>query len=505
MSEEDNTPIIVGAAQQVWRDTDVVRTPVDALHEVSAAALADATDKIAATIDAIVHVRFIADSDAGSKALFPRNPGRQLADRLGLKQPGQFQGIIGGNSPQYLVNHCAQRLARGDRKAVLITGAELLASFFAALSSGADLSAWPGPADEAPTTIGVERDGLNEAEQRHGLYEPINTYPLFENSLRSHLGVSAQQHQQDIAQLCSDMSRVAADNPFAWRPQFLTAEQIGQVSDKNRYIGYPYTKAMNAVLAVNMGAALVMTTVTTAKQVGIDPSQWIYLRGGVDVNDLWYLSERPVLHESPAIRNAWQALSQHTGIELAELDCFDLYSCFPSAIEVACREIGLSVQDDRGVTVTGGLPYFGGPGNNYSLHAIAEMVKRLRTGVAQHGLVTANGLYLTKHSLGVYSSQAPQTAWQPLDSAPIQHTVDVGPKVKVAADPSGKAKVETYTVCFGREGPKQGIVIARNAAGERIIANTATDEQILQQWLNEDPIGHTGFVRIHDNTNYFEM
>ena len=102
------------------------------------------------------------------------------------------------------------------------------------------------------------------------------------------------------------MSAVAANNPYAWRPQFQTAQDIATVAQNNRYIGYPYTRAMNPILEVDMAAAVIMTTVGKARELGIDSKRWIYLRGGADVNDIWYVSERPELHRSPAINAAWQ-------------------------------------------------------------------------------------------------------------------------------------------------------------------------------------------------------
>jgi acetyl-CoA C-acetyltransferase len=229
------------------------------------------------------------------------------------------------------------------------------------------------------------------------------------------------------------------------------------------------------------------------------------LRGGADVNDIWFVSERPTLHQSPAINLAWNAVSAHTGITLDEISRFDIYSCFPSAVQIACNELGLSPLDPRGVTVTGGLPCFGGPGNNYSLHAIAEMATTLRATGKGHGLVTANGLYLTKHSLGLYSTEPPSQAWQAIDSSILQQRIDAAPRLALAADPAGLATIETYTVGFGREGPKQGIVIARNAAGERVVANTATDADTLNQLMAQDPIGHSGNVRMQDGINILEL
>ena len=506
MPIQDDTPILVGTGQKTWHSTDISRTPLDALYDAATAAFDDVGNKrLASTIDALAMIRFIADTTPGVGALFPRNPGKELARRLGIPDPALFQGTIGGNTPQYLVNHFANKLARGEHKAVLLAGAELLATLFSALRSGEDISSWAGATKDEPPTLGQEREGHTATELAHGLYEPINTYPLFENSLRHSLGLSDKEHTADIAELCSRMSRVAADNPNAWRPEFLSAEKISTVEKRNRYIGYPYTRAMNPILEVDMAAAVIMTTVGNAKTLGIDPAQWVYLRGGADVNDIWYVSERPTLHNSPAINLAWKSVSAQTAIALEDISCFDIYSCFPSAVEIACNEIGLSPLDDRGVTVTGGLPFFGGPGNNYSLHGIAEMVNSLRKLETAHGLVTANGMYLTKQSLGIYSTEPPTGAWQNGEGATLQQQIEAIPVIPQATDPTGNATIETYTVSYDREGPKKGIVIARNAQGERIVANTGTDAGTLDQLLKQDPIGHSGNVRIEDGINILEL
>jgi acetyl-CoA C-acetyltransferase len=502
----DNLPIIVGVAQKTWRDTDLGRTPVDALTEVSALALADmGPNDLAQAVDAVAMVRFIGDTDPGMAALFPRNPGRQIAERLGITKASFFQGVIGGNTPQYLVNHFARKLASGEHSAVMISGTELLATMISALRSGGDISTWCGKAEDEPTTIGQERDGLNDTEKLYGLYEPINTYPLFENSLRHHLGISSVDHQTNIANICSAMSEVAATNPHAWKPVALSEEQVRTVDKSNRYIGFPYTKAMNPVIAVDMAASVIMTTVGRARELGIDSSQWIYLRGGIDINDCWYVSERPSLHESPAIRLGWKTLSEATGINIDAVTDFDIYSCFPSAVQVTCNEIGLSPMDPRGVTVTGGLPYLGGPGNNYSLHGIAEMVSTLRRRGKGHGLVTANGLYLTKHSLGLYSTEPVEGAWQAVDDSALQQQIDELPTVSLAQKPAGPAIVETFTVRFDREGPKTGIVVARNAEGKRILAYTRDDTESLNQLLSMDPVGRSGQIVIENEVNIFEF
>lgn len=506
MSWQNSLPVLVAAGQRTWRDRDVGRTPMDALHEVASLALKDSNIAgLLEAIDTVATVRFITDTNPDLVSLFPRNPGKLLAERLGIDSAAYFQGSIGGNTPQYLVNHFANKLAAGEAGTVLIAGVELLDTFFSALKTGGDISAWSGEPCASPETIGAERDGLNAIEQAHGLFEPINTYPLFENALSHHLGKSAASHIQSVSQLCSQMSVIASRNQHAWRQQALSPEDIATVTAKNRYIGYPYTRAMNPVLAVDTAAAVIMTTAGKARELGIDPSQFVYLSAGTDVNDIWHVSERDTLYESPAIRYGVSAVLDRADITVDDIDHFDLYSCFPSAVQIACREIGLSPLDSRGVTVTGGLPYFGGPGNNYSLHAIAEMVEKLRGGGGSYGLVTANGLYLTKHSIGLYSTTAPDRAAIGIDSQQIQNEIENGSRKQLAKDPEGAATVESFTVAFDRDGPKKGFIVALNNSGERIVANTDSEPDVLDAMLSQDPIGVQGTVVSNGELNLFKF
>ncbi len=506
MTAKDNQPILVGAGQHTWRDIDFTRTPTDALEVAARQALDDChCSAIEQAIDALVNVRFVADTNPGAGALFPRRPAAEVARRLGIENPALYLGPIGGNTPQYLVNHFARMLMTGEHRAVLLSGAELMATFFAALKQGGDIAHWADPGQAEPTAIGEERDGLTAQELAHGLYEPINTYPLFENALRHHLGHDLSRHSADIAELSSRMSAVAADNAHAWRQDAYTAEEIATVARNNRYVGYPYTRRMNALLEVDMAAAIVMTTVGTARALGIPEEQWIYYRGGVDLHDIWYPSERPELHSSPAIKLGWETLTANSGLGLDDITHFDIYSCFPSAVEIGCHAIGLSPLDARNVTVTGGLPYFGGPGNNYSLHAIAQMTESLRSTPDGNGLVTANGLYLTKHSLGLYSKLPGDELPEAVTPAALQESIERGPRVKVANNPEGEAIVETYTVAFDRDGPRQGILVARNAAGERIIANSKNDPTTLEQLLETDPIGQRGRIHIDGDLSIMEL
>ncbi|MDO8862849.1 acetyl-CoA acetyltransferase [Haliea sp. E1-2-M8] len=501
----DSQPILIAHAQQTWRDRDVARSPLDALEAVSRAAVDNADCAgLAPCIDTVATIPFLATQVPDLAGLMPAHPGSALCQRLGL-QAQTFSTDVGGNTPQLMVNFFADRLVAGTSRAVLLTGGELFATLFAALSSGQDISHWQQRGEQPAIQLGSPKEPCTELERAHGMFEPINTYPLFESALCHARGWDRATHLQRLGQLVSGMSAVAAQNPHAWRGDFLTPEQVLDTGGGNRMITWPYTKVMNAVLAVDMAAAVIMTTVGEARRLGIDPARWVYLRGGAEGNDIWNVSERPTLHRSLALAASADAALRMAGLSLAALDRFDLYSCFPSAVQVACDAIGLAADDPRGVTVTGGLTLFGGPGNNYSLHAIAEMVGQLQAGNGRHGMVTANGNYLTKHAVGIYSLDPGATPW-PLARPDLQTTLDAAPRLQVDANASGTGSIDACAVVFGKEGPNRGIVLGRMGDGRRFIANTPQgDAAALESLLASDPVGEQGRVTPGDKVNCFEF
>lgn len=498
----DTRPVLIGVAQQTWRDRDPARSLVDALAEVSAAALADCDSSgIAGAIDSVATVPFLAGLVPGLAELLPVNIGDALCQRLGLKAR-TFTTHVGGNTPQQLVNYFADRLASGDSKAILISGGELIATLSQALKSGADVSHWKQGGEAEPTWLGDNRHPCSKIEEAHGLFEPVNTYPLFESALRHARGWSQQEHMAALGGLVSRMSEVAAANPHAWRQQRWTPETAVSTADRNRMISYPYTRVMNAILAVDMGSAIVMTTEARACELGVPAEKMIYLRGAADGNDIWNVSERPVLHQSPAIRACANTALDQAGLSVDDMALFDIYSCFPSAVQVACDALGIAIDDPRGVTLTGGLTLFGGPGNNYSSHGIVEMVQQLRAGHGEHGMVTANGNYLTKHAVGVYSTQA-GGAWPLEGRGDLQAELDQLAPVAVDAAPDGEGTIEAFTASYQDDVPVRGIVVGRMQDGRRFVANTDPEPAVLERLVSEDLVGVSGRVHSGPEGNHF--
>ena len=451
-------------------------------------------------IDCVATIRFILDSPDSRRFPFGHyhNVPKSLAQKLAIAPPDLVYSPTGGNAPQMMVNLMAERIAQGQHRLVLLAGAECMHTLVRALKEGNNLS-WHDAHDPSEMEdLGKnEISGSSPSEITHGLHFPINVYPLFENALRKHYGRSISDHQQKIGQLMSPFTEIAAAHAHAWFPQQRSADEIATESKDNRYVGFPYTKYMNAIMRVDQSAALLMSNVETARELGIPRENWIFLHGCGDAHDVWFVSERVNYHSSPAIAHISKSAFDMAGWHIDEIDFIDLYSCFPCAVQIARDALGLAEGDRRPLTVTGGLPYFGGAGNNYAMHSIATMIEKLRAQPGSKGLCTANGYYLTKHSIGLYSTDPISTPWQRRAPSALQAEIDAIPHPHAEDAPEGKSKIETYTVLHGRQGVEHGLIIGRLENGKRFCANI-TDPALRDRLMKEDCFGMDGIVKQGD-------
>ncbi len=483
-------PILVGFGQITPQADDPATAlgPIDLMAEASRRAESDAeTAGLLRQVDSVRVVNVFSWSYGDA-------PGA-LAARLGIEPSDRVYTTVGGNSPQFLVNLTADELASGKVRVALVAGAEAFYSQRRAKAAKVTLD-WGAPSGEPQRTVGDPRWGTQDVEHRHGAAMPIQIYPLFENALRAERRLTIAEHRARLGRLCARFSEIAAQNPYSWFREPKTAEEIATVTAENRMIAFPYPKFMNSILDVDQGAAAILTTVGTARELGIAESRWVYLIGGADAHDHWYVLDRTSYTQSPGIRRAARAALDQAGASAADLSFLDLYSCFPCAPRIARDMLGMSEDDPRDLTTTGSLLYFGGPGSNHPLHAIAAMAEKLRARPEAKGLVTGLGWYLTKHSVGVYSATAPARPWKREDPKSVQRAVDAEPHPEVALEPDGGGSVETYTVVHDREGaPARGIVVGRLGDGRRFIANTPPDRRLFESMESEETIGTRGRVR----------
>ncbi|UCC14884.1 MAG: acetyl-CoA acetyltransferase [Gammaproteobacteria bacterium] len=423
-----------------------------------------------------------------------RDPPAEVAATLGIRPVLSEYTAIGGNSPQWLVNRVADNLVSGRSRLALLTGCEVMCS--AARTRGARLDPAAVIAALETPMVGDTRLGSHPVEIDHRADLPVRVYPIIENALRARLGLSVEQQRMALGRFAESYSRVAADNPYAWFPIERSAAEAVEPSRDNRMVSFPYTKYFNAVINVDQAAAVLMTTTGTARTLGIPEDRWVYLHGGQDAHDIWFVSHRPELAESPAIAACVGDALGQAGIGLDEVSLFDLYSCFPCMPRLSQQTLGISPEDPRPMTLTGGLPYFGGPGSNYSMHAIAEAVSGCRDDPGAFALVTANGWYCTKHSAGVYSAAPPARPWSRIASDRFQAALNLPQPLEIDAEPTGSLIVEGYTVWHDREGrPETGILCGRTADGKRAWANTRPgDQDVLAAMMVEEWIGRTGRI-----------
>jgi acetyl-CoA C-acetyltransferase len=408
------------------------------------------------------------------------NPALLVADRLGLAPAELALTSIGGNSPQTVASVTARAIADGDLEVALLAGAECIYTRIAARRDPErPILPWTTqpPETPEPVRIGVDRTPVTEVELACGLDRPIHVYPLFENALRAAAGETVDEHQTKVSELWARFSKVAAGNPYAWSGEPRTAEELRTVGPSNRMVSFPYPKYLNANDRVDQGAALIMCSVEAARRARVPEDRWIFPLSGTDAHDHWFLSHRHNLHSSPAIRLAGETALRLAGVGIDDVAHIDLYSCFPCAVEIAADELGLSIVDPRRpLTVTGGLAFAGGPGNNYVSHSIATMADKLRRQPGSVGLVTGIGWYLTKHAAGVWSTTPPAGGFV---SASPQEDVDALPQRAPASDFEGDATIETYTVIHGRDGgPERAVVSLLTPSGARAWGTVADTDAL---------------------------
>ena len=498
----DTTPVLIGAGQYTWRgEAGAAPAPLKVVEIAALAAAADAglSGAALAGLDAVAVVGFTIDAEGAlSRLKVPRlaNPPASVAKALGAKPRWSVYTHMGGNSPQHLINLICERIAVGETDLALAVGAEFLGSLMSRLAKGLPLDGYGDDEVGPPERIGDARAGTTTREAAHGLGLPVNTYPLFENALRARDGRSLADHQRRLGALFAPFTKVAAANPHAWFRRARSPEELVEVTADNRMIGFPYPKYLNAIMRVDQSAGVLIASVAKARELGVPEDRWIYLHGCADAADLWYPLERQNYHSSPSMRLTGARALEMAGIGVGDLDFIDLYSCFPSAVQIGAEELGLALDDPRGLTVTGGLPYFGGPGNNYAMHSVATMMDRLRARPGSWGLATANGWYLTKQSVGVYSTVPPKAPFTRQDPGVIQRQIDALDHPAIVDRPQGAATVETYTVVHAREGYRMGIVIGRDGQGRRFVANTPADEATLRAMEASEQIGRAGHVSV---------
>ncbi|OBG99525.1 acetyl-CoA acetyltransferase, partial [Mycobacterium sp. E136] len=408
---DSRTPVIVGVGQFTERIDDPGyrgMSAVDLATEAVRAALTDTGLDAAAAAKAIETVyalrQFEISGPMPATLGKSNNYPRSVMGRVGGDPVRVVLEPVGGQGPQKLVTEAGNAIAAGEFDVAMVIGSEpgSTARYFANRDHKPDFTEHvEGQLEDRGHQV---HQYFTEHTVAHGLTGAAVQYGLLDNARRSRLRLGVAEYRREMAELFAPLSRVAAKNPFSSSPVERSVDEIIAVTDDNRMICDPYPRLLVARDQVNQGAAAIMMSVAAARRLGVPEEKWVYLHGHSDMTEQGLL-DRVDLGASPATVHAVREALRVAQIGVDDISTFDLYSCFPFPVFVACEALGIDGDDPRGLTVTGGLPYFGGPGNSYSLHAIAETVAQLRDRPGQYGLVGANGGTMSKYSVGIYSTR----------------------------------------------------------------------------------------------------
>ncbi|MCV7150104.1 acetyl-CoA acetyltransferase [Mycolicibacterium pyrenivorans] len=504
MAVDPRTPVIVGVGQFTERIDDPDYRGMSAVDLATAAARAALADtgadvaEVAKAVDTVFGLRQFEISGPMPAPLGKSNNyPRSVMKRLGGDPARVVLEPVGGQSPQKLVTESGTTIVAGNADVVMIMGSEAgsTAKYFAGRDDKPDYT---------ETVDGQLEDRghqifsyVDEYTVQHGLTGAPVQYGLLDNARRSRLGLSVREYRHQMAELFAPMSKVAAKNPFSSSPVERSVSEIETVTDENRMICDPYPRLLVARDTVNQGAAAVVMSVEAARRLGVPEEKWVYLHGHSDLIEQPLL-DRVDLGAGPASVLAAEEGLRVAGVGVDDIATFDLYSCFPFPVFVICETLGLSGDDPRGLTLTGGLPYFGGPGNSYSLHGIAETVGQMRDAPGRFGFVGANGGIMSKYSVGIYSTEPVE--WRTSRSAELNRQVAGLPTVPVTKVADGAGTIETYSVRY--DWPvRTGIIVGRrNDDGSRFMA-TSEDADLVSLMSDGDPLGVEVSVTPTDNGN----
>jgi acetyl-CoA C-acetyltransferase len=476
-------PCLVGVAQRTVRPGD---GPAPEPLELWAAAARDAVTDSGATGDVlraldsvqVVYCQSWQYDDPVGRLCGALGDGVSPAHRL-------YSGI-GGTTPQVLVNETAERMQRGELDVALIVGAEALETK-RQLKKAGEKPPWSFPdPDKKPFPFEAP---FHPAEVAHEVFQAWLTFTLWDVARRASLGVAPDDYRRSLGELLAPMTSIASRNPHAWFPVERTVDDVLTARPDNRMVAYPYTKYMVSVMDVDMAAALVLATDAAADALGVPAERRVYLRGSAYATDPTYVAEHRWFDRSPAMAAASSEALRLAGVDVDDVSYFDLYSCFTSSVLFACDALGLSPSSDaRALTVTGGLPFAGGPGSGYLLHSIATMAESLRADPGSVGLVSGVGMHMTKHVFGVWST-TPNSGAAAAPVTPSSAIGPVGEPVPITATYSGPATVCTYTVVHARDGaPEWGLAICELGDGSRCYARV-DDPDLLATMESTEWVG----------------
>lgn len=465
--------MLIGAHELAVRTSDA--EPIDMMVAAAEAALSETDGVLRSAVDAVRVV----------KGIWPyKDPGKLVAQELGLPSAQTAITQIGGNATYDLVNQTATDIVDGAVDVVIVCGAETMRTRRKDRAEGRKSSYRDETHSASPDlTVGADIELVDQRDIDADIYQPVNFYALAESSFRHRRGETPPEHLSRISSLWAEGSAVAAKNPHAWISEFVDADRIASSGPDNRMVAAPYSKLLTSNINVDQAAAVVMCSYGTARRAGIQDDEMVYLLAGSGAYDKPVIRERQHLDRSPAFRLSSERACSLAGLSIDEVTHLDLYSCFPSSVQLAQHELGIS--SDRPFTITGGLTFAGGPYNGYCTQALAHATSLLR-GTEESAFLYGNGGFFSKHSVVLLSGVAPEIPYR--NDRPQAEIDEIPPREAAASSPDSGG-IEAYTVTYDRDNsPRRAILSVLDSRGSRTWAHLH-DQGEIQALLTRDCVG----------------
>lgn len=415
-----------------------------------------------------------------------RDPGRLVADRVGASE-ARTHLVELGIPQQNVINDALAAILAGASDVAVVVGGEARRWTREATRLGLDPVETEQP-DVVPDVVHRRRGPLLEpVEVAHRLWEPVQQYAMIDNALRAAECRTLGEHRSEVAELWARFNRVAAGNPQAAFATPMSARLIDTPSSSNRPLAFPYNKWHSSQWTVDQAAALLICSVGAALRLGVASDRWVFPLVGVESSHALSLLRRRRLHAWPAMEVLADAAASRIGRPVSEAEAIEVYSCFPAAVRVQQRALGL---DHAGTpTVTGGMAFAGGPFNNFVLQVMASVIPIVRADPGSLGVVTTVSGLLTKPGIGVWSSLPdglpPLLADLAYEAQAATGSLDA---VETLDGYQGVATVATYTVTFDGMDPERTVALCDTADGRRCVA-VSEDPDTARHAVSHELVG----------------
>ena len=411
-----------------------------------------------------------------------RDPGKWIARNNNFKNiPTTYVTKI-GVLQQNLINEACQKIETGEINASIILGGEARFKQLRAVIEKKEY--FETKLDENPDYyIKAKEDLYGDEELAELGAMAVGYYATMETAIRKNDGEGIEEHQNNIASMYEEFSKIASENKDGWLNHPYAKEDILETSKKNKMLAYPYNKLHCTSWNVNQSAAIIICSEELANELEIDNKKRVYPISSSENNHMIAIQQRPKLYESLGMTYAANSINKMIERLDIKLDAYDLYSCFPAAVKMFSKSLELGSEIPK--TITGSMPYAGGPLNSFVIHSTVKMIQKIRALEARHGLVTGVSGMMTKQSFCVWGKEYQEQFI--FDDVTERAKLDEKP-VELSNIAEGEGEIIGYTIIEGSEHASKAVLYLDDEKKHRKVVSSL-DKNFINLLMEEEWVG----------------